>query len=669
MQNRWDDTQAAAVDAPCRALAACVYASRLLGADTALVLTGGGNSSVKVSAHGAVPGTQTVLYVKGSGHDLATIGAAAFPPLRLDQVRALLERDALTDSQMMHELRCACLVPGAPDPSVETLLHALLPHPVVLHSHADAVLTLTNTPDGAANVRAVYGDRVAIVPYVMPGFDLAKCCAELLPGRLDHGVTGVILLNHGIFTFADQARAAYDEMINLVTMAEDYVARALARHPAQAACLGAPRAAVTASQRGPDRSREIAALRQQISLAAGTPMLLTRRDDELIRSFVAQRELTAASQQGPATPDHVIRTKRRPMLGRDAAAYAREYRQYFARQQRTRSAVTMLDPAPRVVLDAELGLLGAGRRAADADAAAQIARHTMDVIIGAQALGGYRALPETDIFAVEYWELEQAKLKLAKPAAEFSGQVALVTGAASGIGRACALTLAERGAAVAGVDISASVDQVSRSPGYLGISADVTSREQVADALRRTVDRFGGLDILVAAAGVFTPSAPLTGQDGQAWQSAMAVNADALRDLLAAAHPLLALAPGYGRVVLVGSRNVTAPGPGAAAYSASKAAATQIARVAALEWAADGIRVNIVHPDAVFDTGLWTEQVLAERASHYGLSVAEYKRRNLLRTEVTSATVGQAVAALCSPAFAATTGAQIPIDGGSDRVI
>jgi len=667
MKNRWDEAQAAGTLAPCPQLAECVYASRLLGADPGLVLTGGGNSSVKVSGADG-----DVLYIKGSGHDLATIEAAAFPPLRLDRVLALLERQTLTDSQMMHELRCACLSPGAPDPSVETLLHALLPYSVVLHSHADAVLTLTNTPSGADQVRAVYGDRVVSVPYVMPGFDLARCCADLLPGQLDADVTGVILLKHGIFTFGADARTAYDQMIGLVTLAERRVGEALAlRHRADPD--GQPSPGEPGQQRsGPakDQASQIAALRRRVCQAAGVPMLLTRRDDDTIRSFLSQPSLLAASQRGPATPDHVIRTKRRPMLGRDADAYASEYRDYFAgHQPSARTPVTMLDPAPRVILDSELGLIGAGRRAADADAAAEIARHTMDVISGAEALGGYQALPDAGIFAVEYWELEQAKLKLARPPAELTGQVALVTGAASGIGRACALALAGRGASVAGIDISPAVAAVAAAPGYLGIMADVQRPDQIRDALARTVDRFGGLDILVAAAGVFSASAPLTAPDGRAWQSAMAVNVDALRDLLAAAHPLLALAPTYGRVVLIGSRNVTAPGPGAAAYSASKAAATQLARVAALEWAADGIRVNIVHPDAVFDTGLWTEQVLRERAGHYGLSVPEYKRRNLLRTEVTSATVGGAVAALCSPAFAATTGAQIPIDGGSERVI
>lgn len=676
MRNRWDDTEAAGITADCQPLAECVYASRLLGADPGLVLVGGGNSSVKVAGpgDGTGDGPGTVLYVKGSGHDLASIGPAAFPPLRLDRVLALLERDKLTDSQMMHELRCACLVPGAPDPSVETLLHALLPYPVVLHSHADAVLALTNTPRGPEIIREVYGDSVVSVPYVMPGFDLARCCAGLLPGRLGPGVTGVILLNHGIFTFAGNAREAYFQMIELVTLAERYITASVTNQN-QTPGSGGPgqdRAGLPASEISTSgiTTREIATLRQRLSREAGVPLILTRRRDAAIASFLREPSLMAATQRGPATPDHVIRTKRLPLIGRGVAEYSGQYRDYFGRHEAAaRTPVTMLDPAPRVVLDPELGLAGAGRRAADADGAAEIYRHTMSVISAAEGLGGYQALPEADIFDMEYWELEQAKLKRSRPPAEFTGEVALVTGAASGIGRACALALAARGASVAGIDISPAVEDAGTGPGYLGIVADVTSPGEVQAALARTVDRYGGLDILVSAAGIFGASAPLVDQDDAAWQAALAVNTGALWRLLAAAHPLLALAPGGGRVVLIGSRNVTAPGPGAGPYSAAKAAATQIARVAALEWAADAIRVNIVHPDAVFDTGLWTEDLLRERAARYGLSVPEYKRRNLLRTEVTSATVGQAVAALCSAAFAATTGAQIPIDGGSERTV
>jgi NAD(P)-dependent dehydrogenase (short-subunit alcohol dehydrogenase family) len=247
--------------------------------------------------------------------------------------------------------------------------------------------------------------------------------------------------------------------------------------------------------------------------------------------------------------------------------------------------------------------------------------------------------------------------------------VAFVTGAASGIGRACAEALLDQGAAVVGVDIAATIEAAFAGPAWAGLQADVTDRDALARALEVTTERFGGLDVLVVNAGVFPLSAPIGDLDLAVWEGTMAINLDANAALLHHAHPLLRASPGGGRVVVVGSRNVHAPGPGAAAYSASKAALTQLARVAALEWAADGIRVNVIHPDGVFDTGVWTADVLEQRAAHYGMSVDEYRSKNLLGVEVTSADVARACIALCGPAFAKTTGAQIPVDGGNRRTI
>jgi NAD(P)-dependent dehydrogenase (short-subunit alcohol dehydrogenase family) len=255
------------------------------------------------------------------------------------------------------------------------------------------------------------------------------------------------------------------------------------------------------------------------------------------------------------------------------------------------------------------------------------------------------------------------------PRFDLTGQVALITGAASGIGRGCAAELLEAGARVVGWDLSATVGDTFDHPNYLGLQLDVTDAGAVADALARQVDEFGGLDILVVAAGIFPTSANLGELTAAAWRRTMSVNVDAVMELYGQAHPLLAAGFPYGRVVLIASKNVAAPGPGAAAYSSSKAAVTQLTRVAALEWANEGIRVNMLHPDAVFDTGLWAPELLAARAGHYGVSIEEYKHRNLLHTEITSAAVGRLATALCTETFACTTGAQIPIDGGNERVI
>lgn len=655
MRDRWNATEA---PPPGDALASCVYGSRLLGAEAALVLHGGGNTSVKATATDITGEPVEVLYVKGSGWDLATIEPAGFAPLRLAAVRRLLTLERLDDATMMGELRCASLRADAPDPSVESLLHALLPYPAVQHSHADALIALTNQPEPEALVREVYGGDVVVVPYVMPGFDLARACARIFPEQATPETVGMVLLNHGLFTFGADTEQAYRRHIALISRAERFLAERVAPRPAA---------------EGPTPTvghLRLARLRRDISDAAGAPMITSRHDDARIRTFVSRPNLASVATRGPATPDHVIRTKRVPLVGDDVSGYAAAYRGYFD-DHRDRAAVprTMLDPAPRVLLDPAFGMVTAGRRARDADIAYDIYSHTIDIIDNAEGIGTYTALPAADLFDVEYWDLEQAKLHRGGRPPEFAGEVALVTGAASGIGRACAQALLDRGAAVAGLDVDARVAEVSDRPDYLGIEVDVTDAPAVDAAIAGAVERFGGVDVVVAAAGIFGAGAPLAELDLAGWRRTMAVNVDAIAHLFSRVHPLLALAPRGGRVVVIGSRNVPAPGPGAAAYSASKAAVTQLARVAALEWASDGIRVNTVHPDAVFDTGLWTDDVIAARARHYGLTVEQYKRRNLLSAEITSAQVGKLVATLCSDAFAVTTGAQIPVDGGSDRVV
>jgi NAD(P)-dependent dehydrogenase (short-subunit alcohol dehydrogenase family) len=322
------------------------------------------------------------------------------------------------------------------------------------------------------------------------------------------------------------------------------------------------------------------------------------------------------------------------------------------------------------VLDEQFGMLAVGASSKDADIAADIYHHTIDVITTAEdRLGGWTPLEAHHLFDVEYWDLEQAKLRRAAKPQPFTGQVAVVTGAASGIGKACAAALLARGAAVVGLDISTNVIESFTSSSWHGIEVDVTDVTAQARSLEVAVDTFGGIDIAVLSAGIFGRTMSIADLDMEEYARVMRINLDATAISMKLLHPYLVESPVGGRVVLVGSKNVPAPGAGAAAYSASKAAATQLARVAALEWAKDGIRVNTVHPDAVFDTALWNDDVLANRAASYGMTIEQYKTRNLLKMEITSAQVAETVAQLVSPAFAATTGAQIAVDGGSDRTL
>lgn len=654
MQSLWNDDEARAFSGD---LGQRVYTSRLLGRNPALVMHGGGNTSVKSRVTDLFGREQDILYIKGSGWDLETIEPQGFSPARLEYLRELANLEHLTDLQMANELRCALIDASAPSPSVEAILHAIIPHKFVDHTHADAIVALTNTPDGRAHIERVFGDEVVIIPYVMPGFKLARLCAEMFPQQATARTQGMILLNHGIFTFGETAQEAYERMIALVSRAEAYLAERTTP-------------AVYPVRRDPAPQRaELAAFRQQVSQTAGFPVIMTAHQDDAALGFAQQGDLSAA-QRGPLTPDHVIRTKRLPLIGRDVDTYAGDYRAYFeAHASRSATPLTMIDPAPRVVLDPAWGLITIGRTAKEARIAEDIYRHTMTVIGQAEQLGGYRALPAEDIFDVEYWDLEQAKLRAAGKPAPFAGEIGLVTGAASGIGKACVEALLARGAAVVGLDINPAIAGLFSRPDYLGIACDVTDEAQLAEALEQTARRFGGLDMLVLNAGIFPPGTPIRSLTLAEWDKVMRVNLDANLCLMREAHPLLKSAPRGGRIAIVGSKNVPAPGPGAAAYSASKAALTQLARVAALEWGADGIRINTVHPNAVFDTGLWTEEVLANRAKHYGLSVEAYKTNNVLRVEVTSRDVGELVAELCGAAFSRTTGAQIPIDGGNDRVI
>ncbi|MCI5148206.1 MAG: bifunctional aldolase/short-chain dehydrogenase [Candidatus Electrothrix sp. MAN1_4] len=657
MQSLWNEQEAGACK---NELELRVYSSHLLGRDPSLVLHGGGNTSVKIQEKNVVGQKEEILYIKGSGWDLETIEPEGFAPVRLQPMIQLAALDTLTDPQMVNELKTQLTRADAPSPSVETILHAALPFRYVDHTHADAVVTITNTADGRKRIEEIYGDQVVVIPYVMPGFDLARDVARLFAEQAGPQTRGMILMNHGVFSFADSAQESYERMILLVDMAEQY----LKSHNAWD-LGGLPKKKDTQINR-----LEIAELRQAVSEKAGRPMLVHVTKSDQGWNFVQHDDVERISQQGPVTPDHVIRTKAVPLLGRDVEDYAHQYSTYFSTHEpAAQERKIMLDPAPRVILDQEFGLCCIGKSAKEVAIVYDIYEHTMECILRAEKLGGWQTLPSKDLFDMEYWDLEQAKLAKDAHSPLFTGEVVLVTGAASGIGKACVASFLQRGSAVVGVDIDENIVAVSSAPEFLGIQCDLTDEGQVQQALDQGVARFGGLDMLVLNAGLFPASTAIADLSLTTWQKVMAINLDANLVVLRECYPLLKHAPSKGRVVIIGSKNVPAPGPGAAAYSASKAALTQLMRVAALEWGGDGIRINALHPNAVFDTGIWTDEVLEARAEHYGMSVHAYKNNNLLRVEVLSQQVAELASEMCGPLFSCTTASQLPVDGGNERVV
>lgn len=635
-----------------------VYTTRLIGREPDLVLHGGGNTSVKTEIKNVFGETESVLHVTGSGKVLQQIDRSGFSPVRLNVLRKMAELDELSDPDMVRLTRSAVLVPEAPDPSVEAILHAIIPFKYVDHTHADAVVTITNTDRGMERIGQIYGDRMFIVPYVMPGFLLAKEISSMTRDINWEQVEGMILLNHGVLTFGNDATTAYMRMIQIVTVAEDY----LEKH-----------AAVETPDNVPAKENllGLAKLRRAVSRARGGAVIARVDPGPVSVHFSNMLNVEELACRGPLTPDHATWTKRVPMIveaSPDASVekFVEEYREYFDRN--TDGTLTFLDPAPRWAVWPEHGVVSMGRGWWETSIIHDIVEHTIRAVQWGEGLGGWKPLQEDDVFDVEYWNLQQAKLDRLGSPLPLAGKVAVVTGGASGIGRACVEALNSEGAAVLALDVSPEVTEMSGVEDVWGLVCDVTDPNKVEQSIESAARRFGGIDILVSNAGVFPASETIAEMRPETWQSSLDVNLSGHQRVLNACIPYLE----WGvdpTIVIVGSKNVPAPGHGAAAYSVAKAGLTQLARVAAIELGPKGIRVNVIHPDHVFDTGIWTDEILEGRASHYGMTLEEYKTRNLLKVEICSKDVAALVCVLVGPAFSKTTGAQIPIDGGNDRVI
>jgi rhamnose utilization protein RhaD (predicted bifunctional aldolase and dehydrogenase)/NAD(P)-dependent dehydrogenase (short-subunit alcohol dehydrogenase family) len=661
-------------------LALRTYTARLIGSEPGLVLHGGGNTSVKASGTTVLGDPIDVLHIKGSGRDLATIEPDGHPAVRLGALRALRCLDTLTDEVMVNELRTNLLDASAPTPSVETLLHAFLPPRFIDHTHADAILVLCNQPDGEAAFRSLFGPRLVWVPYVMPGFALAKRCADAFDrvAAVDGPPVVMVLERHGLFTWGETGRESYERTVDAVTRAETHALRrrrtvampargnAIDGHPSVLPTLRGAFAKL--ANEAPERG----------------PIVRTRSTDALL-GLLARPDAGELVAKGCMTPDHVLRTKptallvRNPMTGDPAslavqfesaiAEYARNYDHYFESMCRAKGVTrTKLDPWPRVVLLPGFGACAVAATARDADIALDIYEHTAAVMQSAADVGTYAPCSRSDLFDVEYWSLEQAKLKVTSPL-PLSRCVALVTGAAGGIGLATVMRLLAAGAHVSIVDrdaaaLAAAVTSIgAKYADRLHVTvADVLDAVAVEAAFAGTVRAWGGVDVVVSNAGT-APEGRLETVAGQAaLRDSMDLNCLSHASVARAAVDVMKAQGRGGCLCFNASKSAFNPGPGFGPYAVAKAALVGLMRQYAVDLGGSGIRSNAVNADRI-RTHLFDGGVVESRARARGLTVEAYFRANLLAREVTAADVADAFVYLATAR--ATTGSVLTVDGGN----
>jgi rhamnulose-1-phosphate aldolase/alcohol dehydrogenase len=669
-------------------LEALVARSNLLGADRSLANQGGGNTSAKGVVADHVGREQRVLWVKGSGTDLASITDKGFAALRLDEILALRERDAMDDAAMVdYLLRCA-LAPNQPRPSIETLLHAFIPAAHIDHTHPDAIIALTSSPRGRELAEETFREEAVWLDYERPGFEMSRHVADILDGNQD--ARAVLLQKHGLVTWGETSEESYRRTIDFVSRAANTIEAAGAGRFG----LGGPKVAECGEQ---DAQLlllgSLPALRGALLADTDGVILEVDRSPEAV-AFAGSVNASHVSQVGAPCPDHLIQTKHKPLaidfdssaegvveladsLRAGVAEYAEWYRGYYERNLTEESRPFPMDPAgPRVVLIPGIGIVTSGGDAARARTTRDLYHRAIAVEDAAEAIGGFSSLTEAEAFAIEYWPLERYKLAQAPPKGELAGRIAVVTGGASGIGRATARLLAQLGAHVVVADLNEQgarevADQLVARHGLrraLAIAVDVTNEVSVEGMLAEAVRAYGGLDILVASAGLAT-SASVTETSLEDWELNFAVLTRGYFLAAREAFRVLIEQGSGGSLVFVGSKNALVAGANAAAYSSAKAASLHLARCLAEEGGPHGIRVNTVNPDAVIQgSGIWSSDWKAERASTYGVTEDDlqsfYSGRTKLGVSVYPEDVAEAITFLAGPRSAKSTGNVINVDGG-----
>ncbi|PAE08799.1 bifunctional rhamnulose-1-phosphate aldolase/short-chain dehydrogenase [Terribacillus saccharophilus] len=680
VQNKWNESNANQYEG----LGELVYRSNLIGSDRSVCNWGGGNTSMKTTIEDFRGRPVEVMYVKGSGSDLATMGAHNFTGLRMEDIRPLIERDSMTDEEMVSYLSQCMIDASHPRASIETLLHAFLPYKHVDHSHPDSIISLCCADNGQEIAKEIFGERFVWVPYIRPGFTLSKMIAEAV--ALNPQAELVLMEKHGLVVWGETAKESYDRTIAVINEAESYISQ---KQSETKAFGGEKFSVLDKEKRNQLITKVMPAIRGAVS--GEKKMILSFDDSVDVLEFVNSEQAQQLSRVGAACPDHLVHTKRTPLyIAFDPSAdtaddllrkveegiqnFAKDYEDYFSRL--ASEGDVMFEPVPRVVLIPGVGMVTTGKDKKAADISAALYHRAIAVMKGATALGDFVSLSESESFAVEYWPLELYKLSLAPPEARFSRSVVLVTGGAGGIGSATLRVFLEGGAHAVVTDINLEgaekvAQELNETYGAgraIAVKMDVTDESAIAEAFEKAVRQFGGVDHIINNAGLAT-SSPFDETTLKEWQLNMDVLGTGYFLVAREAFRLMKQQGIGGSMVFVGSKNSVYAGKNAAAYSAVKAMEMHLARCIAAEGGSYGIRVNGVLPDAVLQgSAIWGSKWREERAAAYNISPDEleehYRKRTTLGVNIYPSDIAESIAFFASDAALKTTGCMITVDGG-----
>lgn len=681
VQSLWNAAQASEQT---NGLDELVYRSNLIGADRRVCNIFGGNTSTKTTVQDFRGRDVEVMYVKGSGSDLASMKAGNFTGLRMDDIRPLFERAEMSDEEMVAYLGNCMIDAKHPRASIETLLHAFLPFKHVDHTHPDAIISLCCADNGRELAYEIFGDRFVWVPYVRPGFTLSKMIAE---GVLANPNAELVLMEkHGLVTWGETSEACYAQTIKIINEAESFIE---ARVNEAKLYGGVKYPTLSAEVRRQIAAQVMPTIRGAVS--DQKKMILSFDDQDDVLAFVGSADAPQLSQVGAACPDHLVHTKVVPLyidwtpnvedidglrakLVEGVATYKEQYKAYFERNKH--EGDVMFEAAPRVILIPGVGMINTGKSWALSQVSGALYHRAIAVMRGATALGRFVSLSENESYNVEYWPLELYKLSLAPAEAEFSRKVAFITGGAGGIGSETARVLAEQGAHVVLADlnyegaqkVAAEINaQYGENRAY-PVKMDVTDEQAVQAAYTEVALTYGGVDVIVNNAGLAT-SSPFEETSLKEWNLNMNVLGTGYFLVAREAFKLMKEQGVGGNMVFIGSKNSVYAGKNATAYSAAKALEAHLARCIAAEGGQYGIRVNTILPDAILQgSAIWNGAWRNERAAAYGIEPDQleeyYRKRTTLLVNIYPRDIAEGIAFFASSKSDKTTGCMLTIDGG-----